>query len=169
MTDAEWARAPPVPQVSIIRRTLKLSQERFATTFHIPIGTIWDWEQGRYEPDAAARAYLRVIAREPNTVPGRFAARTKPSLRPPHTNAIGLTRSEGQRLGKKPAGARRSTAAGANAPQSAGRSAPVRALSRQERELMIAANNGHLLAFDNPSGLPAWLSDALCLPAALHR
>jgi hypothetical protein len=39
---------------------------------------------------------------------------------------------------------------------------PVRALSRQERELMIAANNGHLLAFDNLSGLSAWLSDALC-------
>jgi hypothetical protein len=40
--------------------------------------------------------------------------------------------------------------------------APVRALPREERELMIAANNGHLLAFDNVSGLPAWLSDALC-------
>jgi hypothetical protein len=40
--------------------------------------------------------------------------------------------------------------------------APVRALPREERELMIAADNGHLLAFDNLSGLPAWLSDALC-------
>jgi hypothetical protein len=40
--------------------------------------------------------------------------------------------------------------------------APVRALPREERELMIAANNGHLLAFDNLSGLPPWLSDALC-------
>ena len=40
--------------------------------------------------------------------------------------------------------------------------APVRSLSREERELMIAANNGHLLAFDNLSGLPHWLSDALC-------
>jgi hypothetical protein len=40
--------------------------------------------------------------------------------------------------------------------------APVRALPREERELMIAANNGHLLAFDNLSGLPVWLSDALC-------
>ena len=27
---------------------------------------------------------------------------------------------------------------------------------------MIAANNGYLLAFDNLSGLPNWLSDALC-------
>src|SRR5216683_1180763 len=40
--------------------------------------------------------------------------------------------------------------------------AAVRALPREERELMIAANNSHLLAFDNLSGLPAWLSDALC-------
>src|SRR3954451_3839927 len=40
--------------------------------------------------------------------------------------------------------------------------APVRALPRDERELMIAANNGHVLAFDNVSGLPPWLSDALC-------
>jgi hypothetical protein len=40
--------------------------------------------------------------------------------------------------------------------------APVRALARDERELMIAANNSHVLAFDNVSGLPGWLSDALC-------
>src|SRR5438067_221807 len=40
--------------------------------------------------------------------------------------------------------------------------APVRSLSREERELMIAANNGYLLAFDNLSCLPVWLCDALC-------
>lgn len=40
--------------------------------------------------------------------------------------------------------------------------APVRALPREERELTISANNGYLLAFDNLSGLPAWMSDALC-------
>jgi hypothetical protein len=40
--------------------------------------------------------------------------------------------------------------------------APVRALSREERELMITANNGHVLAFDNLSGLPPSHSDALC-------
>ena len=47
--------------------------------------------------------------------------------------------------------------------------APVRALPREERELMIAANNGHLLAFDNLSGLPAWLSDALCRLPMMKR
>lgn len=61
-------RMPRVPQVKVIRRALKLSQEDFAAYFQIPIGTLRDWEQGRKEPDAAAKAYLRVIAREPNTV-----------------------------------------------------------------------------------------------------
>jgi hypothetical protein len=40
--------------------------------------------------------------------------------------------------------------------------APVRALPRNERELFIAASNSHVLAFDNLSGLPPWLSDTLC-------
>jgi putative transcriptional regulator len=79
MTDAEWAHAPRVAQVSVIRRALKLSQEQFASTFHIPVGTVRDWEQGRYEPDAAARAYLRVIARAPRAVRKALAARTKPN------------------------------------------------------------------------------------------
>ena len=40
--------------------------------------------------------------------------------------------------------------------------APLRALPRDDRDLFIAASNGHLLAFDNVSGLPYWLSDTLC-------
>src|SRR5207249_4074783 len=40
--------------------------------------------------------------------------------------------------------------------------APLRALPREDRDLFIAANNGHLLAFDNVSGLPGWISDTLC-------
>ena len=40
--------------------------------------------------------------------------------------------------------------------------APLRALPREDRDLFIAATNGHVLAFDNVSGLPAWLSDTLC-------
>jgi len=76
ITDEEWDRAPRVPFVSIVRRALKLSQEQFAATFHIPIGTIRDWEQGRYDPDAAGRAYLRVIAREPDAVRRALAAPT---------------------------------------------------------------------------------------------
>jgi hypothetical protein len=40
--------------------------------------------------------------------------------------------------------------------------APLRALPREDRDLFIAANNGYVLAFDNVSGLPAWISDTLC-------
>ncbi|HRD46919.1 MAG TPA: helix-turn-helix domain-containing protein [Caulobacter sp.] len=56
------------PRVRIIRRALKLSQEAFSARFRIPIGTLRDWEQGRKVPDAATRAYLTVIAREPDAV-----------------------------------------------------------------------------------------------------
>jgi putative transcriptional regulator len=56
------------PQAKIIRRALALTQEEFAVRYHIPLGTLRDWEQGRAEPDQATRAYLRVIAREPERV-----------------------------------------------------------------------------------------------------
>jgi len=39
--------------------------------------------------------------------------------------------------------------------------APVRTIPRNEDDLLIAAQNNHVLSFDNLSGLPAWLSDAL--------
>jgi len=35
-------------------------------------------------------------------------------------------------------------------------------LPREDRDLFIAASNAHVLAFDNVSGLPAWISDTLC-------
>jgi hypothetical protein len=38
----------------------------------------------------------------------------------------------------------------------------ARALSRDVREFAIAANNSHVLAFDNVSKIDPWLSDALC-------
>lgn len=40
--------------------------------------------------------------------------------------------------------------------------APLRTAPREERDLAIAANNSWVLSFDNLSGVPLWLSDALC-------
>jgi putative transcriptional regulator len=57
-----------VPQVKVMRRALHLTQEEFAARFHIPLGTLRDWEQGKTQPDQAARAYLKVIARNPKAV-----------------------------------------------------------------------------------------------------
>jgi len=45
-----------------------LTQEEFSARFRIPLGTLRDWEQGKSEPDQAARAYLTVIARDPEAV-----------------------------------------------------------------------------------------------------
>jgi putative transcriptional regulator len=48
-----------------VRKRLGISQAEFAARYHVPIGTLRDWEQNRKQPDAPALAYLRVIAREP--------------------------------------------------------------------------------------------------------
>jgi putative transcriptional regulator len=68
LTPEDFKRMKRTPQVRIIRRALGLSQEEFASRFHIPLGTLRDWEQGRKEPDTAARAYLRVIGHNPAAV-----------------------------------------------------------------------------------------------------
>ena len=39
-----------------------------ASAILYPSGMLRGWEQGRKEPDAAARAYLTVIGREPEAV-----------------------------------------------------------------------------------------------------
>jgi putative transcriptional regulator len=68
LTEARVGQLRPVPRVKTLRRALALTQEEFAVRFHIPLGTLRDWEQGRSEPDQPARAYLTVIARDPEGV-----------------------------------------------------------------------------------------------------
>jgi putative transcriptional regulator len=57
---AEWAPSP-----ATIRRRLGMTQEQFAATIRVPLATLRNWEQGRVQPDPAARALLTVIEREP--------------------------------------------------------------------------------------------------------
>jgi putative transcriptional regulator len=68
MTPEELRKAKRVPRTRTLRRALGLTQEEFAIRFHIPLGTLRDWEQGRCVPDQPARAYLTVIARDPEGV-----------------------------------------------------------------------------------------------------
>ncbi len=79
-TQERLAGMKRTPQVKIVRRALGLSQEEFAVRYRIPIGTLRDWEQGRTEPDAPGRAYLRVIARQPEMVRNALAHDALPSL-----------------------------------------------------------------------------------------
>jgi len=68
LTPEQLRTARRVPRTKILRRALALTQEEFAARYHIPIGTLRDWEQGRCEPDQPARAYLTVIAHDPEGV-----------------------------------------------------------------------------------------------------
>lgn len=68
MTAEELRTARQVPRVKTLRRALGLTQEEFAARYHIPLGTLRDWEQGRTEPDQPAQAYLQVIAGDPEGV-----------------------------------------------------------------------------------------------------
>ena len=81
MTPEELAKARRVPRVKTLRRALGLTQEEFAARYHIPLGTLRDWEQGRTEPDQPARAYLRAIAGNPEGVSRALAAGPKMSTR----------------------------------------------------------------------------------------
>jgi putative transcriptional regulator len=67
-TEEQMANAKRVPRVRTLRRQLSLTQEEFAERYQIPVGTLRDWEQHRTVPDATAKAYLKVIAADPEGV-----------------------------------------------------------------------------------------------------
>jgi len=75
MTPEQLRTARRVPRAKTLRRALALTQEEFAVRYHIPLGTLRDWEQGRCEPDQPARAYLAVIANDPEGVKRALAGK----------------------------------------------------------------------------------------------
>ena len=60
-----WPR--PI-DVKAIRKQVKMSQAEFARAYGISKRALQEWEQGGRQPDSAARAYLTVIAKEPEVV-----------------------------------------------------------------------------------------------------
>jgi putative transcriptional regulator len=79
LTPEDFKRMKRTPRAKIIRRALGLTQEEFAQRFQIPLGTLRDWEQGVAEPDQAARAYLKVIAVNPEAVRKALKVRPRPA------------------------------------------------------------------------------------------
>jgi len=45
-----------------------LSQSSFANRFGLSVYALRNWEQGKRQPDPAARAYLKVIEKAPDIV-----------------------------------------------------------------------------------------------------
>ncbi len=67
-TKARLAGAHRALSVQALRKQLKLTQRQFAERFHLPLGTVRDWEQGAHRPDKAAQVLLTIIARDPDGV-----------------------------------------------------------------------------------------------------
>jgi putative transcriptional regulator len=57
-----------ISDVRAIRRSLRMSQHRFAAAYRIPLPTLKNWEQGRRHPDAPAAAYLLAIKQRPKEI-----------------------------------------------------------------------------------------------------
>jgi putative transcriptional regulator len=77
LSEERLKRVRRIPFAKHVRWAIGLSQAEFAERFRIPVGTLRDWEQGRVEPDQAARAYLQVIACDPDAVREALAEKPK--------------------------------------------------------------------------------------------
>jgi putative transcriptional regulator len=65
---------PERVDVKAIRNGLGLSQASFAARFGLSLYTLRNWEQGKRQPEPAARAYLKVIEKAPETVKSVLAS-----------------------------------------------------------------------------------------------
>jgi putative transcriptional regulator len=61
-------RIPEEIDVRAIRQQMGLSQPAFANRFGLSLYTLRNWEQGKRQPDPAARAYLKVIEKASDVV-----------------------------------------------------------------------------------------------------
>jgi putative transcriptional regulator len=68
MTSREKSVDGPVTPVESLRLSLGLSLSEFSQSYLIPIDTLRDWETRICEPHETARAYLKVIATNPEMV-----------------------------------------------------------------------------------------------------
>jgi putative transcriptional regulator len=82
--------------VSAVREKTELSQEEFARTFGVSLGTLRNWEQGRRVPDGPARVLLTLINRDPVAVLKTLrGGPAKAAARAPSRKALTRTRRAG--------------------------------------------------------------------------
>ena len=83
---------PEEVDVKRIRKNLKMTQARFSDTFGFSLDAVKHWEGGRRTPEASARAFLTVIAKNPVAViTALHANRPSPATRK-HSPAISRRR-----------------------------------------------------------------------------
>jgi putative transcriptional regulator len=72
-----YTEIPAEVDVKAIRIRLGLSQAEFARRYAVSPRSLQEWEQGRRRPEGAVRAYLTVIANDPEAVEKALAADTR--------------------------------------------------------------------------------------------
>jgi putative transcriptional regulator len=80
---------PEEVDVKSIRKNLKMTQARFSGTFGFSLDAVKHWEGGRRTPEASARAFLTVIAKDPVAVIAALHARRPGPTARKHSPAIG--------------------------------------------------------------------------------
>ena len=81
---------PEEVDVKRIRKNLKMTQARFSDTFGFSLDAVKHWEGGRRTPEASARAFLMVIAKNPVAVITALHTNRPNSAARKHSPAIGL-------------------------------------------------------------------------------
>jgi putative transcriptional regulator len=74
VTEGFIVHVPTTVDVKTIREKSGLTQEAFARKFGFTAAAVRDWEQGRRQPEKAARVLLKVIAHNPDAVTAALAA-----------------------------------------------------------------------------------------------
>jgi putative transcriptional regulator len=67
-TDGYKVSVPANVDVKSIRKRLNMTQARFSDAFGFSLDAVKHWEGGRRTPEASARAFLTVIAKNPAAV-----------------------------------------------------------------------------------------------------
>jgi putative transcriptional regulator len=80
---------PEEVDVKRIRKNLRMTQARFSDTFGFSLDAVKHWEGGRRTPEASARAFLTVIAKNPVAVITALHAKQPKLAARKHSPAIG--------------------------------------------------------------------------------
>ena len=85
----------PSVDVSKIRSKVGMSQEMFAVSIGVPVGTVTSWEQGRRQPTGAAKVLLALLAKKPSLVADLYPApRPQPRWTPGRPDPSKMTAEE---------------------------------------------------------------------------
>jgi putative transcriptional regulator len=101
-TEGYKVTLPAKIDVKNIRMGLRMTQAGFSNTFGFSLDAVKHWEGGRRTPEAAARAFLTVIARNPQAVIAALhPEKTSQTIRAPEPYAMVSAQKKGSTTRQK--------------------------------------------------------------------